>query len=506
MPSTSASPLSSDFQIVATVPQLEQACRILSKQSVITVDTEFQRRNTYYPILSLLQVACADQCFVIDVILGRFDRRQLAPLFDVLHNRAILKVMHACQQDMEIFLTWSGAVPAPIFDTQVAAMVCEYGSSISYQSLTERVLPGVKIDKTHQRSTWLKRPLNAGQYHYAASDVTHLLHVYSHLERELAANGRRSWLVDSFAEMEDCSTYLPEPYLQFKTTRGNHPVYLSLVRELARWREQLARARDIVRRHLLEDDTLCDIAREVFRVITLYQVQCLLHPIDDTLIPLHSLEQQHWWGEWDDGIAQLPVKQWMLSGVAQCITTALTLPANERPTGTLRPQTKLRTLTLRMRAIQEAKEAAAAAAAAAAATESEQLDPTDQAIVIDPFASLTVDSNAMVVEQEEPDVVAARSKKRRRPKQKATIALPNTLNNDQPIASLPQKRKAPASDSSNPTPYDRGDHKQPHKRGRGGKHHTARTHSTPTTSTSTASHSTRQPANARRGRGSAQRQ
>lgn len=237
---------------------LADFCADQAKARFITVDTEFMRDTTYWPKLCLIQVAGPDSYAAIDTMKSRLD---LAPLFKLLNNKKILKVFHSARQDMEIFYQLMDKLPAPIFDTQVAAMVCGFGDSIGYDNLV-RKLTGAQVDKSSRFADWSKRPLRQRQIDYALSDVIHLRPVYVKLAEQLEKSGRASWLDEEMAVLTAPKTYSLEPRESWHRlkTRSNNRRYLALTRELAAWREEEAQRRDVPRNRVLRDEQLLDIA------------------------------------------------------------------------------------------------------------------------------------------------------------------------------------------------------------------------------------------------------
>lgn len=224
----------------------------------ITVDTEFIREKTYWPELCLVQVGTPDEAVAIDSLAEGMD---LGPLFELLANEAVLKVFHAARQDVEIFVYLSRKVPHPIFDTQVAAMVCGYGDSVGYERLV-RDIARQSIDKTMRFTDWSKRPLGKKQLEYALGDVTHLRKIYDRLSQQLDSSGRASWLSEEMAVLTDPGTYLIDPENAWKRlkTRSRKPKYLAMVRGLAAWREQTAQSNNVPRNRVLRDEALTEIA------------------------------------------------------------------------------------------------------------------------------------------------------------------------------------------------------------------------------------------------------
>ncbi len=238
--------------------ELADFCHSLKGSEFITVDTEFMRENTYWPILCLVQVAGPDDAAAIDVMAAGID---LAPLFDLMKDETILKVFHAARQDVEIFHHLMGSVPAPIFDSQVAAMVCGFGDQVSYENLISK-LTKARIDKSSRFTDWSRRPLSEKQILYALSDVTHLRDAYRKLEKMLEKNGRAEWLKSEMDILTSPSTYNVDPsnaYRRIKT-RGAKPRAMVVLQELAAWREAEAQRRDMPRGRILRDDALVEIA------------------------------------------------------------------------------------------------------------------------------------------------------------------------------------------------------------------------------------------------------
>ncbi len=191
------------MDLITTTSELAAVCDRLAKHPVITVDTEFLRETTYYPLLCVVQMASAEDAVVIDTLAAGID---LAPFFALMANEQVLKVFHAARQDIEIVWHQSGTIPHPIFDTQVAAMVLGYGDSIAYDQLVERIT-GHRPDKTHRFTDWSSRPLTADQLHYAVSDVTHLRDVFAALDADLKKRGRSDWVSEEMEVLTSPKTY-----------------------------------------------------------------------------------------------------------------------------------------------------------------------------------------------------------------------------------------------------------------------------------------------------------
>lgn len=244
--------------MIADSAELAAFCQRLSSAPYITVDTEFMREKTYYPQLCLVQLAGPDEARAVDPLAPGID---LAPLFALLADPAVLKVFHAARQDVEIFLHLSGAVPAPLFDTQVAAMVCGFGDSVGYETLASQ-LAKARIDKSMRFTDWSLRPLTEKQIQYALADVTHLRVAYEKLVKKLEKNGRIAWLADEMAELTTPATYRTDPENAWRRLkpRSSSPKFLAVLKELAAWREREAQERDIPRQRMLRDETLMEIA------------------------------------------------------------------------------------------------------------------------------------------------------------------------------------------------------------------------------------------------------
>ncbi|AWK87293.1 ribonuclease D [Azospirillum thermophilum] len=244
--------------LITTTDALEAFCRSLAGAEYITVDTEFLREKTYWPQLCLVQVGGPDRAVAIDPLAEGMD---LTPLFDLMADSSILKVFHAARQDVEIFWHLSGRIPNPLFDTQVAAMVCGFGESVGYETLVTK-LAGARIDKSSRFTDWSQRPLTERQLTYALSDVTHLRPAYEKLKRRLARTGRAHWLEEEMAVLTDPATYQvdPETSWQRLKVRTNKPRFMAILRELAAWREREAQRRDLPRSRVLRDEALLEIA------------------------------------------------------------------------------------------------------------------------------------------------------------------------------------------------------------------------------------------------------
>ena len=246
------------MELITTTSDLASICARMARHPVITVDTEFLRETTYYPLLCVVQMASAEEAVVIDTLAEGID---LKPFFALMADAGVLKVFHAARQDIEIVWHQAGIVPHPIFDTQVAAMVLGYGDSIAYDQLVERIT-GHRPDKTHRFTDWSRRPLTPDQMHYAVSDVTHLRDVFAALDADLKKRARSDWVSEEMEVLTSPRTYdfHPERAWERLKTRVRKPRELAVLMEVAAWREQEAQSRDVPRSRVLKDDTVGDIA------------------------------------------------------------------------------------------------------------------------------------------------------------------------------------------------------------------------------------------------------
>jgi ribonuclease D len=245
---------------------LAEFCARQKGAEFVAIDTEFMRERTYWPILCLVQVAGPDEAVAIDALAPGID---LAPLLALMADTAMLKLFHAARQDLEIFFHLSGAVPQPLFDTQVAAMVCGFGDSVSYETLV-RKLAGAPLDKASRFTDWAHRPLTERQIRYALDDVVHLRTVYDRLQQLLAKNGRAEWFAEEMAALADPALYRAEPaeaWRRFRLRGRADSRFLGVLRTLAAWREAAAQQRDIPRGRILRDEALIEIATHAPREI-----------------------------------------------------------------------------------------------------------------------------------------------------------------------------------------------------------------------------------------------
>jgi ribonuclease D len=243
---------------ITTTSELAAACGRMASYPFVTIDTEFLRETTYYPLLCVAQMASPDEAVVVDTLAPGID---LAPFYKLMADERVMKVFHAARQDIEI--VWHGAklIPHPIFDTQVAAMVLGYGDSISYDQLVQRIT-GDSLDKSHRFTDWTRRPLSDAQLAYAISDVTHLRDVYRALVDDLKRRGRSDWVEDEMQVLTSPETYRmdPDSAWQRLKTRVRKPKELAVLIEVAAWREREAQSRDVPRSRVLKDEVIADIA------------------------------------------------------------------------------------------------------------------------------------------------------------------------------------------------------------------------------------------------------
>ncbi len=250
------------MHVVSDSGELARICAAFAEAPYVTVDTEFLRERTYWSQLCLVQMARPgegdDSAVLIDPLAEGID---LAPLYALMADERVLKVFHAARQDIEIFHHLGGVVPHPLFDTQVAAMVCGYGEQVGYETLARKIAK-VTIDKSSRFTDWLRRPLSEKQLTYALADVTHLRQIYDALRDLLANTGRISWVAEEMAVLTDPATYAADPDEAWQRikARSQSPRFLAIVRSLARWREINAQDRDVPRSRVLKDDALLEVA------------------------------------------------------------------------------------------------------------------------------------------------------------------------------------------------------------------------------------------------------
>ena len=246
------------MSLITTTDELALACQRMARFPFVTVDTEFLRETTFWPVLCLVQLASDDEAFAVDALSPGID---LEPLLQLMADEGVVKAFHAARQDLEIFWKLAGVLPTPVFDTQVAAMVCGYGEQVSYGELAHSICH-VAIDKSSRFTDWARRPLAEAQIDYAIGDVTHLRQIYKVLSARVAAAGRQSWLDDEMKTLTSPLTYEqhPERAWERHKTKARKPRDLAVMMELAAWRESEAQARDVPRARVLKDEVMIELA------------------------------------------------------------------------------------------------------------------------------------------------------------------------------------------------------------------------------------------------------
>lgn len=260
---TTRSKKSDLMHVITTQGELEAAIKALEQSDFVTVDTEFIRETTFWPILCLIQMAAPGVTALVDPLAPGLD---LKPFFELMANEKVEKVFHAARQDIEIIVHLGNLVPHPVFDTQVAAMVCGFGDSVSYDQLVQKIT-GARLDKSSRFTDWKYRPLSDKQLEYALADVTHLIDVYKHLKAELDRENRAHWLNEEMRVLTSRETYDPHPDDAWKRLkmRVRKPQELAILQTVAAWREREARERDVPRGRILKDDAIYEIAQQAPR-------------------------------------------------------------------------------------------------------------------------------------------------------------------------------------------------------------------------------------------------
>lgn len=248
------------MHVVTNTDELARTCRRLAAHDFVAVDTEFLREQTFWPKLCLVQLAGPDVEAIVDPLAQGMS---LDPLWELMGHTKTVKVFHAARQDVEIVWAQGKLIPNPIFDTQVAAMVCGFGDSVSYGNLVKKIT-GHDIDKSSRFTDWARRPLSDKQLVYALGDVTHLRDVYHHLKGQLDASDRHDWLEEEMAILTAPETYETHPDEAWKRLklRVKNRKALSVLMELAAWRERLAQSQDVPRGRIMKDEALYDIANQ----------------------------------------------------------------------------------------------------------------------------------------------------------------------------------------------------------------------------------------------------
>jgi ribonuclease D len=246
------------MDLITSTEDLARACARLAQHRFVTVDTEFMRETTYYPKLCLVQMAGPDEGLLVDPLAPDID---LAPFLGLMRDPAVTKVFHSARQDLEIVWNMGGLIPRPLFDSQVAAMVCGYGDSVSYEQLVND-LAKARVDKSSRFTDWSRRPLSEAQLAYALSDVTYLVKVYEALMEQLQANGRLAWLEDEMGVLLSPETYRGDPDNAWRRLAGRlrKAKEIAVLMEVAAWREREAQNRDVPRNRVLKDEAVVDVA------------------------------------------------------------------------------------------------------------------------------------------------------------------------------------------------------------------------------------------------------
>jgi len=254
------------MELITDSGALAAFCRRQHGADFITVDTEFMRERTFWPILCLVQIAGPSEAVAIDTMSPGID---LTPLLALMNDAATLKVFHAARQDLEIFFFLSGQVPHPVFDTQIAAMVCGFGDSVSYETLVKR-LAGAGLDKASRFTDWAHRPLTERQLKYALADVVHLRTVYERLLQKLGGNGRAEWFREEMTDLVDPGLYRTDPdaaWRRFRLRGRADRRFLGVLRAVAAWREMAAQQRDLPRGRIMRDEAVLEIATHLPRTV-----------------------------------------------------------------------------------------------------------------------------------------------------------------------------------------------------------------------------------------------
>ncbi len=250
------------MKTITTTVDLAAYCQEAAAHPYVTVDTEFLRERTYYSKLCLVQLSMPGTddsgAVLVDPLA---EGLSLEPLYDLFRNPSVVKVFHAARQDLEIFFVDAGVFPQPLFDTQVAAMVCGFGEQVGYETLVRKIA-NEGVDKTSRFTDWSRRPLTEAQKRYALADVTHLRQIYEFLARKLAESNRSPWVEEELEILTSPDTYItaPQDAWQRVKTRTNSPKFLAIVRELAAFREAYAQERNVPRSRVYKDDALVELA------------------------------------------------------------------------------------------------------------------------------------------------------------------------------------------------------------------------------------------------------
>lgn len=250
------------MRTITTTEDLAAFCEAAKAAPYVTIDTEFLRERTYWSKLCLIQMALPGKtgdAVLVDPIEG--ETMSLEPLYDLFRHKDTVKVFHAARQDLEIFFVEGNVFPDPLFDTQVAAMVCGFGEQAGYETLVKKIARE-NLDKTSRFTDWSRRPLSDAQKEYALADVTHLRVIYEWLDAQLQKNGRQRWVAEELAILTDPETYTvrPDEAWQRIKTRTSSGRFLAIVKELARFREDYAQRNNVPRSRVMKDDALLELA------------------------------------------------------------------------------------------------------------------------------------------------------------------------------------------------------------------------------------------------------
>ncbi len=250
------------MKTITTTEELAQFCELARHEPYVTIDTEFLRERTYYSKLCLVQLAMPgttdENAVLVDPLV---DGISLEPLYDLFRDTSVVKVFHAARQDLEIFFVEAGVFPDPLFDTQVAAMVCGFGEQVGYETLVRKIAKA-GVDKTSRFTDWSRRPLTEAQKTYALADVTHLRTVYEFLAAKLKQTNRAHWVEEELKLLTRPTTYIVDPENAWKRvkTRTSSPKFLAIIRELARFRETYAKERNVPRNRVFKDDAMVELS------------------------------------------------------------------------------------------------------------------------------------------------------------------------------------------------------------------------------------------------------
>ncbi|SDE24418.1 ribonuclease D [Paracoccus isoporae] len=256
-----------EFTTITTTDALAAFCEDAKSQPYVTIDTEFLRERTFYSRLCLIQMALppasgpksdGGPAVLVDPLAPGLS---LEPLYDLFRHEATVKVFHAARQDVEIFFHDAGIFPTPLFDTQIAAMVCGFGEQVGYETLVRKIAKA-NLDKSSRFTDWSQRPLSKAQQNYAIADVTHLRAIYESLKGQLDRSGRAAWVAEEAAVLVDPETYITRPAEAWQRvrTRSNSPRFMAIVRKLAEFREEYAQSRNVPRARVFKDDALVELA------------------------------------------------------------------------------------------------------------------------------------------------------------------------------------------------------------------------------------------------------